>query len=224
VSAAGLWRTYASAHETVRAVRDVSLALEPGLLIAIQGRSGSGKTTLLNLIGGLDAPTEGRVLYRGRDIAGFAPRELTRWHRREVGFVFQAFALVPGLTAGENVDLPLRIAGCPAEEAASRAREALELVGLGRRAHHRTEELSGGEQQRVAIARGFVGHPRLLLADEPTGELDRPMAARIMGLFRELARTEGMTVVLTTHDPAVAGQADMVFTMEDGTLTPEGSP
>jgi putative ABC transport system ATP-binding protein len=216
----GLWRTYSSAGETIDAVRDAEIALEAGRVALIQGKSGSGKTTLLNLVGGLDVPTAGRVLYRGKDIAGFSPRERTAWHRREVGFVFQAFALLAGLTACENVDLPLRISGCEPEEATSRALAALEKVGLAKRAHHRTEELSGGEQQRVAIARGIVTEPRLLLADEPTGELDRATAARMLEILRDLARSTHAAVCLTSHDPSVAGLVDAVFLMEDGAVTP----
>ncbi len=217
--AEGLWRTFVSGAETIHAVRDVDLSVAPGQVVLVQGKSGSGKTTLLNLIGALDSPTAGRVIYRGRDIAGFSARELTLWHRTEVGFVFQAFALVPGLTAAENVDLPLRIAGFSAAEAATRALRALEVVGLARRAHHRTEELSGGEQQRVAIARGVVSEPRLLLADEPTGELDHATALRIMDLFRDLARRSGVAILLTSHDPSVTGYCDVVLTMEDGAVT-----
>ena len=170
VLAEGLWRTFTSGAETVHAVRGATLQLRSGEVALIQGKSGSGKTTFLNLVGGLDVPTAGRVLYKGRDVVAFSQRERTLWHRSEVGFVFQAFALVPGLTACENVDLPLRIAGIPPDAATTRALRALERVGLGNRAHHRTEELSGGEQQRVAIARGTVTEPRLLLAAEPTDE------------------------------------------------------
>jgi putative ABC transport system ATP-binding protein len=214
----GLSRFYPSAGEQIRAVREVSLTLSPGTLVLIQGKSGSGKTTLLNLLGGLDTPTAGKVVIRGRDLTRLSRRELTELHRGEIGFVFQAFALMPGLTACENVDLPLRIAGCRAREAKARALLCLEQVGLAKRAHHRTEELSGGEQQRVAIARGLVSEPRLLLADEPTGELDHAMVAQIMCLFRQIVRVNGMTICLTSHDPAVEQYADRRYTMVDGEL------
>ena len=214
----GLSRIFAGVGERVRAVDGVSLSIQPGTLVLIQGKSGSGKTTLLNLMGGLDTPTEGRIRLRGRDLTRLSQRELSRLHRGEVGFVFQAFALMPGLTACENVDLPLRIAGCRAREAQARALRCLERVGLARRAHHRTEELSGGEQQRVAIARGLVGQPRLLLADEPTGELDHAMVGTIMAMFREIVRESGMTICLTSHDPAVQPYVDVRYTMADGRL------
>ncbi len=217
----GLCRSYATVSEQVRAVREVNLELYPGTVVVIQGKSGSGKTTLLNLMGGLDTPTAGSVSYRGRNLARLPKPELTRLRRRELGFVFQAFALMPGLTACENVDLPLRIAGFRPKEAQGRALRCLEEVGLGRRAHHRTEELSGGEQQRVAIARGLVAEPRLLLADEPTGELDHAVADRIMSLFERIVRERGMTICFTSHDPAVARYADRRLTMTDGRLTEE---
>jgi putative ABC transport system ATP-binding protein len=216
-----LSRIYASGVEEIRAVDDVDLCMETGRIVLIQGKSGSGKTTLLNLIGGLDVPSAGRVSFRGRDLSAMSRREMARLHRREIGFVFQAFALMPGLTACENVDLPLRIAGCRPREAEVRALRCLEQVGLAKRAHHRTEELSGGEQQRVAIARGLVGQPRLLLADEPTGDLDHAMAVRILGLFREIVESTGTTICLTSHDPVVADYAHRVYTMEDGKLDEE---
>jgi putative ABC transport system ATP-binding protein len=155
------------------------------------------------------------------DLAQLPKPERTRLHRQGIGFVFQAFALMPGFTACENVDLPLRIAGCRPKEARDRALRCLEDVGLARRAHHRTEELSGGEQQRVAIARGLVAEPRLLLADEPTGELDHAMAARVMGLFERIVRGRSMTICFTSHDPAVARYADRTLTMTDGRLAEE---
>jgi putative ABC transport system ATP-binding protein len=217
----GLCRFYAAAGGQIRAVDEVSLALHPGTLVLIQGKSGSGKTTLLNLIGGLDTPTGGSVSYKGRDLARLPKSALTRLHRREIGFVFQAFALMPSLTAWENVDLPLRIAGCGPREAKARALGCLEEVGLSKRANHRTEELSGGEQQRVAIARGLVGEPSLLLADEPTGELDHAMMTRVMGFFERIVKERGMTICLTSHDPDVARYADRTLTMTDGRLGEE---
>ncbi len=217
----GLSRFFSGAGEQVRAVCEVNLSVLPGTLVLIQGKSGSGKTTLLNLMGGLDTPTTGTIRIRGRDISRLSRREAALLHRSEIGFVFQAFALMPGLTACENVDLPLRIAGFRARDAQDRALRCLELVGLAKRAHHRTEELSGGEQQRVAIARGLVREPRLLLADEPTGELDHAMVARIMTLFRQIVRDSGMTICLTSHDPAVQPYVDRRYTMVDGRLVEE---
>jgi putative ABC transport system ATP-binding protein len=216
-----LCRFYAAAGGQIKAVQEVNLALHPGSLVLIQGKSGSGKTTLMNLIGGLDTPTGGSVSYKGRDITRLPKRELTRLHRREIGFVFQAFALMPGLTAWENVDLPLRIGGCEPREARARALGCLEEVGLAKRAHHRTEELSGGEQQRVAIARGLVGAPSLLLADEPTGELDHAMVTRMMKLFERIVKERGMTICFTSHDPAVTEYADRTLIMADGRLAEE---
>jgi putative ABC transport system ATP-binding protein len=221
VSVEGLSRVFTTGTEPVRAVWDVNLRIDQGSLVFIEGISGSGKTTLLNLIGGLDTPTSGSVHYRGTSLARLAAGELTRLHRREIGFIFQAFALMPGLTACENVDLPLRIVGVRPREAQESALVCLERVGLARRAHHRTEELSGGEQQRVAVARGLVAGPRLLLADEPTGELDHALAARIMDLFRNEVGRNGMTICLTSHDPAVAQYADRRFCMVDGRLIEE---
>lgn len=223
VTIEGLTRVFAMGAEPVRAVQDVNLQLSPGSLVLIQGKSGSGKTTLLNLIGGLDTPTSGSVRYRGQRLARLAPGELTRLHRREIAFIFQAFALMPGLTACENVDLPLRIAGIGPREAQARALACLEQVGLARRAHHLTEELSGGEQQRVAVARGLASGPSLLLADEPTGELDHAMARHIMDLFRGTVQRRGVTICLTSHDPAVAPYADRRFAMVDGRLIEESS-
>src|SRR5690606_9155861 len=158
----------------------VDLDIHIGEFVTLMGRSGSGKTTLLNLIGGLDQPTRGRVVYDGRDLKSFSQRELTRWRRTQVGFIFQAFALLPALTALENVELPLRVAGVTPKKAYARAMECLELVGHGKRAKHRSYELSGGEQQRVGIARALSAKPRLLIADEPTGELDEATGRQIM--------------------------------------------
>lgn len=214
----GVERTFRFGSREVHALAGLDLTVEAGRLVALMGRSGSGKTTTLNLMGGLDRPTAGRVLYRGRDLAGFSDRELTLWRRREVGFVFQAFALLPSLTAFENVELPLRIAGRAPKEAAERAHACLERVGLAKRARHRSFELSGGEQQRVGIARALVTRPRVILADEPTGELDQETAIRILELFRAIVETEGVTVCMTTHDPTVSRFADVVYSLEDGRL------
>ena len=219
VRAIELRREFTLRGQRVPAVDSVSLDLAAGSLVLIRGKSGSGKTTLLNLMGGLDRPTAGSVSYRGRDLAWLSEREMTHWRRTEVAFIFQAFALLPGLTAAENVDVPLRIAGSDARTAAARAAECLETVGLAARAHHRTFELSGGEQQRVAVARALVKGPALLLADEPTGELDQAAGHHVLGILRRLVKERGLAVCVTSHDSSAAEYADIVYTMRDGRLS-----
>lgn len=213
-------RTFRLAGEEIHAVRDVSLTVRPGVFMAIVGRSGSGKTTLLNLLSGIDSPTTGRVLFEGRDLAGFGERDMSELRRHRLGIVFQSFGLLPLLSAFENVELPLRIAGVRAKERSARANEVLEMVGLVRRARHRPFELSGGEQQRVAIARAVAMRPRVLLADEPTGELDSVNAGAIFGLFRGIAAAEGMAIVTTTHDQTLLDLADEVHEIRDGVIRP----
>ena len=204
--------------EEVVAVNSVSLEVRPGQFIAVVGRSGSGKTTLLNLIAGLDQATSGVVLFEGRDLSQMNEKELTEIRRHKIGFVFQSFGLLPLLSAFENVELPLRISGVRAREREQRARDALEMVGLTRRANHRPYELSGGEQQRVAIARAVVTEPPLILADEPTGELDSNNARSIFGLFREMVLDQGISVVAATHDSTLLAMADSVKEMRDGSM------
>ena len=204
--------------EEVVAVNSVSLEVRPGQFIAVVGRSGSGKTTLLNLIAGLDQATSGVVLFEGRDLSQMNEKELTEIRRHKIGFVFQSFGLLPLLSAFENVELPLRISGVRAREREQRARDALEMVGLTRRANHRPYELSGGEQQRVAIARAVVTEPPLILADEPTGELDSNNARSIFGLFREMVLDRGISVVAATHDSTLLAMADSVKEMRDGSM------
>lgn len=211
-------RMFHLSGEDVWAVRDVSMSVAPGEFLALIGRSGSGKTTLLNLIGGLDRPTGGEIEIDGQRVDTMSEKELTHLRRHKLGFVFQSFGLLPLLSAHENVELPLRIAGYSNRERAERARRALELVGLARRAHHRPYELSGGEQQRVAIARAIAIDPVLLLADEPTGELDSATASIVFGLLRDLARSEGITVITCTHDRLVMEMADRVEELADGRL------
>lgn len=215
-------RVYRLGNQEVHALRGIDLEVHQGSFIALMGRSGSGKTTLLNMMGGLDRPTSGRVFYMGRDLATFSERELTRWRRQEIGLIFQAYALLPALTAIENVEVPLRISGARPRDSIARSRECLELVGLGKRAHHRSFELSGGEQQRVAIARALVTRPRLILADEPTGELDQATAIKVLELFRNIVDTEGVTICMVTHDPVAASYADITYTLEDGRIIPPG--
>jgi len=214
-------RRFDGGGHTVYAVRDVSLTVAHGELLAIVGRSGSGKTTLLNLIAGLDRPDEGEVLLDGREITAASETELTALRRGHVGFVFQSFGLLPLLSAAENVALALRIAGASARDEAQRTRELLEMVGLTARAGHRPYELSGGEQQRVAVARALANRPRLLIADEPTGELDTVTGAQIFGLLQRAA-AEGVTIVMATHDPLVIDYADRVVEMVDGRIVESG--
>lgn len=212
-------RIYRLGGEEVLAVDGVNLEVQEGSFVVLRGRSGSGKTTLLNMMGGLDRPTAGRVLYLGRDLGTYSERELTVWRRKEIGLIFQAFALLPALTAQENVELPLRIAGTRASTSAERSREWLTKVGLGKRMSHRSFELSGGEQQRVAVARAMVTNPRLVLADEPTGDLDQTTGIQILELFRHIVDTEGMTFCMVTHDPGASEYGDKTYLMDDGKLS-----
>lgn len=214
-----LGREYQLGSELVVAVRDVSMEVHPGQFIAVVGRSGSGKTTLLNLMAGLDKATSGSVLLEGQDLAEMGEKQLTEIRRHKIGFVFQSFGLLPLLSAFENVELPLRISGVRAGEREQRAKDALEMVGLTRRSKHRPYELSGGEQQRVAIARAMVTRPPLLLADEPTGELDSTNARSIFGLFIEMVREQGISVVAATHDSTLLAMADEVKEMRDGVMS-----
>ncbi len=218
IQARGLLKTYRLGSSVVRALDGVDLTVERGELMAVMGRSGSGKTTLLNVLGGLDRPDAGQVLVDGVDIARLNGSRLPRLRREKVGFVFQEFNLIPTLTALENVELPLRYAGVPRGERRRRALEALSLVGMGGRVHHRPSQLSGGEQQRVALARALVNRPAIVLADEPTGELDTQTAAEVMSLVQRLNREMGQTFIIVTHDPAVAHRCRRVVRMEDGRI------
>jgi putative ABC transport system ATP-binding protein len=189
-----------------------------GELLAVTGRSGSGKTSLLNLMAGLDQPTSGTVLFEGRDLATLPEAELVELRRRKIGFIFQSFGLLPLLSAHENVELSLHIGGVSWRERRRRAMEALEMVGLGPRARHRPYELSGGEQQRVAIARALVSGPRVVFADEPTGELDTATAISISTLLRDIALYRGVTVIVATHDLTLAGMSHRNVQIVDGAL------
>jgi len=217
ISATGLRRAFASGGATVWAVNGVSLAVGDGELVAFTGRSGSGKTTLLNLLSGLDRPTDGAAFFRGQDLSQLPEKELLELRRRKIGFVFQSFGLMPLLSAQENVEMPLHIAGVSWRERRRRAREALESVGLGPRGRHRPYELSGGEQQRVSIARALVANPEVVFADEPTGELDTATARAITAILREIS-AKGATVIAATHDLALAEAADRRLEMTDGAL------
>ncbi|OGF54446.1 MAG: macrolide ABC transporter ATP-binding protein [Candidatus Fraserbacteria bacterium RBG_16_55_9] len=202
---------------TVQALRAVNLELSPGEFLAVMGRSGSGKSTLLHILGGLDWPSSGRVLWNERDLTTLSVRELARWRGEHVGFVFQSFNLMPTLTALENVELPLLLRGISAKERRIRAREQLEHVGLARRASHKPAELSGGEQQRVALARALVSDPAMILADEPTGNLDSETGQVLLRLLRNL-NERGTTIVLATHDPEAAAFAQRIIRLKDGAL------
>ena len=218
LEAVDLVRDYPSGDSMIHALRGVSLTASPGHLLAVRGRSGSGKTTLLNILGGLDRPTSGRVLIDGQEVSAMSEDELVDVRRRSVAFIFQAFGLVPILSAAENVEIPLRLVRAEAKGRDARVRELLELVGLGGRAKHRPHELSGGEQQRVAIARALANRPRILLADEPTGQLDSETGHVIMLLLRDVVRTEGVTAIVATHDPVMLDVADRIVELRDGEM------
>lgn len=219
VSVRGVTRTYGHGRNTVTALQGVSFDVHASSLVAITGRSGSGKTTLLNLIGGLDTPTTGTILVGGRDVSRLAERERTALRRHGVSFIFQSFALLPTLSALENVVLALHIAGVSPRERTRRAREVLQLVGLGERLDHRPFELSGGEQERVAVARALATRAPLILADEPTGELDTATGRDITGLLTQVVRTENVALLVATHDPAVVAAADTAYRLADGVLS-----
>ena len=212
----GLGRDFTVGPVVVHALRDVNLAVGRGELVAVRGRSGSGKTTLLSLIGGLDRATSGDVVIDGRSIGGMTPDALVELRRRKIGFIFQAFGLLSILSAAENVEVPLRLVKAAPAEREERVAVLLELVGLGQRGRHRPHELSGGEQQRVAIARALANRPDLLLADEPTGQLDSATGRSIMSLLRAVVRSEGVTAIIATHDPTLIDLADRVIDISDG--------
>jgi putative ABC transport system ATP-binding protein len=214
IEVAGLTRSYGDS--TV--LRGVDLTVAPGELVCVRGRSGSGKTTLLNVLGGLDRPTSGRVVMDGHELTELGESDLVALRRRTVAFVFQTFGLLPILSAAENVEVPLRLVSTPGRDRDARVREVLALVGLAGRTGHRPHELSGGEQQRVAVARALANRPKLLLADEPTGQLDSETGRSIMTLLRSVVRSEGVTAVVATHDPMMLEQADRVLELQDGLL------
>lgn len=217
VIAAGLTKVYPRGRETVHALTDATFEIQLGEFVAIVGPSGSGKTTLLNLLGCMDAPTSGTLRLAGHDLAGISETARTRLRRTHLGFVFQHFGLVPTLTVAENVALPALFAR---REATARVDELLEKVGLTARRDHRPQELSGGEMQRAAIARSLVNGPSLLLADEPTGNLDGATGDAIIGLFRQLNQ-DGLTIIAVTHNAALAGAADRRLRLQDGRLIGE---
>jgi putative ABC transport system ATP-binding protein len=218
VSARQLTRVFTLGNSRIKAVHNVTLDVYPGQLVMITGRSGSGKTTLLNLLAGLDRPTSGNVLIGNQDTGILNDRQLVELRRRRIGFVFQSFGLLPLLSAYENVELPLRIAGWNYHEREERAQECLKLVGLDRRANHRPYEMSGGERQRVAIARAISHRPSLIMADEPTGELDTTTGTVILNLLKQIVEGEKVGVIVVTHDISATKIASVIHRMSDGEL------
>ena len=223
ISASSLGRRFGGGNSEVWGVRDVTLEVREGELLALTGRSGSGKTTLLNLLSGLDRPTSGWAMFRGQDLSRLPEKELVELRRRRMGIVFQSFGLMALLSALENVELPLHIAGVSWRERRRRAEEALESVGLGPRAKHRPYELSGGEQQRVSIARALVSSPEVVFADEPTGELDTTTARSIIDILRRIS-SDGTTIIVATHDQSLASASDRQMEMNDGYLIEQHAP
>ncbi len=217
-------RQYTMGESVIRAVNDVSLTIPSGEFLALLGSSGSGKSTLLNLIAGLDRPSTGAVIAQGNDLSKMSSLALARYRRQTVGMVFQSFNLLPRMTLEENVELPLRLAEVDRSERATRVREALQRVGLEKRIGHRPSELSGGEQQRTAVARALVNRPKILLADEPTGNLDSATGESILALLREIQKNPGMTIVMVTHERILAERfADRLAVMGDGKLLSNGA-
>jgi putative ABC transport system ATP-binding protein len=212
----GVERSFHTGNRTLHVLKGIEMELLPKRLIMLRGRSGSGKTTLLNLIGGLDQPNKGEIYFQGCPFHEWNDDQRTEVRRKQFGFIFQSYALMPLLSAWENVELSLRMAGTPRAQWKGRVQHCLELVGLSKRMHHRPFELSGGEQQRVAIAKAIAHRPTLLLADEPTAELDSQMGAQVMAVFRDIIATEQVTICMTTHDPTILEVADHVYQMVDG--------
>ena len=210
--------TYGSGATEVKALVDAELAIEPGELVILRGPSGSGKTTLLNLLGGLDVPTSGHVWLGEREVTGASERDLVDMRRREIGYIFQTFALLSALSAAENVELPMRMIGMPVAERRERVAELLAVVGLAEHAEQRPNELSGGQQQRLGIARALANSPRLIIADEPTGQLDSLNAEAMMSLIASLVHERGVSAIVSTHDPRMAAHADRILEIHDGHL------
>lgn len=215
-----LSKAYQRDSQKIPVLDHLTLDIADGDFVALMGPSGSGKTTLLNLIGGIDTPTSGQLLVGGRDIARLSGAVLAKWRSRNIGYIFQLYNLVPVLTAHQNVELPLLLVKMSGKERRQRARTALEIVGLGDRLNHFPRQLSGGQEQRVAIARAVVSDPELLLADEPTGDLDRKSGAEILDLLERLNREFRKTIVMVTHDPHAAERAHRVFHLDKGELSP----
>lgn len=214
----GVSKSYHKGNTVVTPLEALDLDVQKGEFLALMGPSGSGKTTLLNLLSGIDSPTSGSLVIAGIEIAKLSRRDLTKWRANHVGYIFQLYHLVPVLTAFENVELPLLLSPISKKERHARVETALALVGLSDRMHHTPSELSGGQEQRVAIARAVVADPPLLVADEPTGDLDRESAVRILDLIRQLAKDYGKTIVMVTHDARAAAAADRTLHLEKGQL------
>ena len=214
----GIAKCYRKGSTVVTPLEKLDLDVPRGEFLALMGPSGSGKTTLLNLLSGIDSPTEGSLVIAGTELAKLSRRDLTKWRAAHVGYIFQLYHLVPVLSAFENVELPLLLAPMTKKDRHARVTAALELVGLADRMHHTPSELSGGQEQRVAIARALVADPALLVADEPTGDLDRESATRILDLLRQLAADHGKTIVMVTHDPRAAAAAHRTLHLEKGQL------
>lgn len=209
-------RSFQTGSRIIHVLKGIDMEVNPQQLVMLKGRSGSGKTTLLNMLGGLDQPSSGDILFSGHPLQDWGDRRRTALRRKEIGFIFQAYALMPLLSAWENVELSLRMADVPRSEWKDRVGHCLDLVGLTKRVKHRPFEMSGGEQQRVAIAKAIAHRPRLLLADEPTAELDSKMGAQVMAVFRNIIEVEQVTICMTTHDPTILEVADHVYEMADG--------
>lgn len=219
VECINLRKSYILGEVKVEAIRGINMQIKRGEMVSIMGPSGCGKTTLLNIIGSLDYPTSGKIILEGKDISDATEKELTRIRRKSVGFVFQFYNLLPVLSALENVELPMLIAGVSKEERNKRALELLEKVDLLGRKNHKPDELSGGERQRVAIARSLANNPAILLADEPTGDLDTETGSAVLKLLKEVNKTENQTLVLVTHDLSIAKQSERIFHIKDGVIS-----
>jgi putative ABC transport system ATP-binding protein len=222
MQATALWKIYASGDSTVQAVRGVDVEIKEGEMIAIMGPSGCGKTTLLNVLSGIDEPNSGEVLIDGNPMYSVSDDKRTQMRAENLGFIFQDFNLLPVLSAVENVELPLLLLGKSATESRKSALEALDSVGLAERSEHRPTELSGGQQQRVAIARAIVHHPKVILCDEPTGNLDSATSSTVMSLLKEINKKLGTTFLLVTHDKDVASQCSRILRMDDGLMVDTG--
>ena len=222
MQASALWKIYASGESTVQAVRGVDVEIKEGEMIAIMGPSGCGKTTLLNVLSGIDEPNSGEVMIDGNPMYSVSDDKRTQMRAENLGFIFQDFNLLPVLSAVENVELPLLLLGKSASESRKSALEALDSVGLADRSEHRPTELSGGQQQRVAIARAIVHHPKVILCDEPTGNLDSATSSTVMALLKEINKKLGTTFLLVTHDKDVASQCTRILRMDDGLMVDTG--
>lgn len=221
ISTENVWRNFKSGDEIIHALKKVSIDIQSGKLTILKGRSGSGKTTLINILGAIDLPDEGDVTFDGNKIDEMTGEERDMLRRKEMGFVFQSGGLLSNMSAYENVELGLRIAGFEPNGRKKRAEECLSLVGLAKRMNHRPGELSGGEQQRVAIARAIAHKPKVIFADEPTAALDTQMGLQVVKTFKDLVQKEGLTVVMSTHDPSMMEVADCVYTLQDGEIVNE---